>query len=69
MMKVLEEGYDSENTADGAHAKKLCGITLYPGNKEGNTSSLLEKFKQGIKNFNYHSSPILYPLLHKDWSR
>lgn len=48
IMKVLEEQYDTVNTADGAAAGKWCGLVLYPG---GNTSSLLEKFREGIKNF------------------
>ena len=35
----------------GAGAGKFCGLVLYPGKKEGNRSSLVEKFREGIKNF------------------
>ena len=51
ILKVLEEQYDTVNTTDGAAAGKWCGLVLYPGVKGGNTSSLLEKFREGIKNF------------------
>lgn len=49
IMKILEEAYNIANTAEGASAGKWCGLVIY--RKEGNFSSLLEKFKQGIKNF------------------
>ena len=51
IMKVLENHYGIANTAVGAGAGKFCGLVLYPGKKEGNRSSLVEKFREGIKNF------------------
>jgi len=50
IMKVLEEKYNIVNTVDGAGAGKWCGLTIYSGKKEGN-SSLLEKFRENIKKF------------------
>jgi hypothetical protein len=51
IIKVLEEEYNVVNTADGACGGKWCGFVIYPGNKEGNSSSLGEKFREGVKNF------------------
>jgi hypothetical protein len=51
IMKALQEEYRTVNTADGAGAERWCGVLLYPGKKDGNTSFLLEKVREGIKNF------------------
>jgi len=51
IMKVLEEKYKIVNTADGVCGGKWCGLVIYPGKKEGNSSSLVEKFREAIKNF------------------
>lgn len=51
IMKALQEEYRTENTADGAGAGRWCGMLLYPGKKDGNTSFLLEEVREGIKNF------------------
>jgi hypothetical protein len=50
IMKVLEEKYDTLDAAQGANAGKWCGLDIYSRN-EGNVSSLLKNFEDGIKNF------------------